>query len=60
MRKTSDEAYKAGYSAGLNGPGTDNCHFSFFATPDLTKSWERGNALGRETRDLVSMMKQSA
>jgi ribosome modulation factor len=35
-------AEKMGYDAGRNGPNTENCHFSLFATPALTAAWERG------------------
>lgn len=41
------EAEKQGYDAGLNGPTTENCHFSLFASPMLTRAWERGNERGK-------------
>lgn len=43
MDTTKEEAYHAGFDAGGNGSNTDNCHFSYFATPELCKEWERGN-----------------
>lgn len=45
-RRTEAEAEIAGYAAGRHGANTVNCHFSNFATPDLTKAWERGNTRG--------------
>jgi hypothetical protein len=35
--------YEAGYDAGKNGPNMENCNFSWFATPEMTREWERGN-----------------
>ena len=46
-RLTKQEAYKAGYDAGRNGPNTDNCNFRFFATEELKNKWESGNRHGR-------------
>lgn len=40
------EAYKAGYDAGRNGPNVDNCNFRFFATEELKNEWETGNRHG--------------
>lgn len=37
-------AYDAGYDCGQNGPNEKNCHFGLFATPQMTKAWERGKA----------------
>ena len=34
----------AGYNAGFIKPNMINCHFRFFATPEQTKEWERGNS----------------
>jgi hypothetical protein len=39
---TLEEAYEAGRDCAANGASTTNCHFSFFATPELTRAWERG------------------
>lgn len=41
-RKTEEEAYEAGRDSALNGPNESNCHFAFFAAPELTAAWERG------------------
>lgn len=46
-RRTEADAEQAGYDAGTNGPNTVNCHFSYFAAPDLTRAWERGHARGK-------------
>lgn len=45
---TSDfkTAYEAGYDAGLNGPNTENCNFSWFCDRGSTKEWERGKKDG--------------
>jgi hypothetical protein len=47
---TEQEAESAGFDAGYNGSNTTNCHFSLFATPAMTKAWERGHARGKEAR----------
>lgn len=44
---TEDEAYEAGKSSVINGANTKNCHFRFFAKPELTRAWERGAADAR-------------
>ena len=54
MRKTEAEAENAGYEAGRYGANTTNCHFSNFATPELTKAWERGNTRGLEAKGNMS------
>lgn len=41
---TEDEAEAAGYDCGLRGVTTENCHFSLFMRPVLTRAWERGQA----------------
>jgi len=43
-KPTASEAEKAGYDCGKNGANTTNCHFRLFASPELTKAWERGKA----------------
>jgi len=43
-KPTISDAERAGYDCGKNGANTTNCHFRLFATPELTKSWERGKA----------------
>lgn len=40
--KSEKEAYDAGRDCAKNGSNTTNCHFSFFATPELMKAWELG------------------
>ncbi len=45
--RTEQEAEAAGRDAAISGPNTANSHFTFFATPALTKAWERGNEGGR-------------
>jgi len=45
-------AYEAGRDAGLNGPNTDNCHFSYFAQPAWTRAWERGKAEGDRLKQM--------
>lgn len=45
---TEIEAERAGYDAAVSGPNTTNCHFTIFASPALTKAWERGNELGKK------------
>lgn len=47
---TKDDARAAGYQCGLNGPDTKNCHFRFFATPELTAMWEEGKRKGEEEK----------
>lgn len=42
--RSEEEAYKAGIDCAMNGSNTTNCHFSFFATPELMRAWERGKA----------------
>lgn len=46
MTTHKDAAYEAGYRCGFDGPNTNNCHFKFFATPELLREWERGKAVG--------------
>lgn len=48
----SGHAYTAGYDFGLNGANTRNCHFKYFATPELTKEWERGKADSEDTPNI--------
>jgi hypothetical protein len=43
---TKDRAYLMGLDCGKNGPNEVNCHFSLFATPELTQEWERGKRNG--------------
>jgi hypothetical protein len=39
---TEQMAYDAGVDCAKNGANTTNCHFTIFATPELTAAWERG------------------
>lgn len=45
---TQDEkaAYAAGLDCARNGANTTNCHFSYFARPELTRAWEKGKKDG--------------
>ena len=45
---TQDEkaARDAGRDCALNGANTTNCHFSYFARPELTRAWEEGKKQG--------------
>lgn len=43
MEEEIKTPYEAGRDAKLNGPNTKNCSFKWFATPEMTKEWERGN-----------------
>ena len=47
IRVTEKQAEQAGREAGYFGPNLTNCHFTYFATPELTKAWERGNEQAR-------------
>ena len=47
---TLTDAYNAGLDCALNGANTTNCHFTLFATKELTKAWERGKAAGEERK----------
>lgn len=52
--KKFDNAYDAGYDAGLNGANTNNSHFSWFATKENLANWQRGNNDGSYKRELDS------
>lgn len=41
-----------GYDAGRNKPNETNCHFSIFATPYMTRAWERGKKRGDFDREV--------
>lgn len=43
-----DEARAAGYRCAIEGANIDNCHFSLFATPELTRAWEEGKRIAEE------------
>ena len=36
-------AYQAGYECIVFGPNTKNCHYTHFASPELTKTWGQGS-----------------
>ncbi len=40
--KSIKEAYDAGYDCGTKGADTVNCHFTFFATKELTEAHSKG------------------
>jgi len=46
----AQDAYHAGYDAGMNGANTTNCHFAIFSTPEKAKEWERGKAAAERIR----------
>jgi hypothetical protein len=41
-KKSLQDAYEAGKDCAINGPTETNCHFSLFASEEMTKEWERG------------------
>lgn len=45
-----ERAYQAGLDCGKNGPNITNCDLALFATPEMTRAWERGKADG-ETKE---------
>ena len=55
-----DAAYKAGYDSAVNGPNQTNCNFRFFATPQLTASWETGRAYGNAGKVPASKATEAA
>lgn len=40
--KDEKTAFVAGYNCSIYGANTKNCHYSLFASPELTKAWESG------------------
>lgn len=54
--RTEREAETAGKASALFGADIANCHFSFFATPALTKAWERGRDIGERERRVRALM----
>ena len=48
--KKERDPYKLGFDCGLNGPNTDNCHFSIFSSPENPKKWEQGKRAGESKR----------
>lgn len=41
---TQAEAYLAGVDCAERGPQPENCHYRYFASPELAREWERGRA----------------
>lgn len=39
---TEAEAFEAGKDSVLNGANSENCHYSFFESPELSEAWECG------------------
>lgn len=50
------EAEAMGYDAGRNMPNMKNCHFSLFASPELTRAWERGKKRGDAEREALESL----
>lgn len=48
-----DRAEAAGFSAGMEGPNTENTHFSFFGTPEETRAWEAGKKRGEASKAML-------
>lgn len=46
-----EDARQKGYQCGRDGPNTTNCHFSIFATREMTTAWEEGNRRGLAERE---------
>ncbi len=45
---TEQQAYEFGRSSVIDGPDETNCHFTVFATPQLTSAWEKGAAEAKQ------------
>lgn len=50
FRADFESPYQAGRDAGINGPNTRNCHFTWFSSKERTAEWERGKAAGDAVR----------
>jgi hypothetical protein len=48
--KTENDAYQAGIDCAINGANTTNCHFTFFATKELSDAHSRGVKQGCKNR----------
>ena len=55
---TTDIAERLGFDCGYNGPDESNCHFTLFATPELTAAWERGKKRGEDKRSDIHEVKR--
>ena len=47
---TEDDAEKAGYDCGKNGPTRANCSWIWFTSPKLLAAWQFGKAKGEMER----------
>lgn len=47
-QQTVDYAEEMGYDSVVNGANTTNCHFSLFASKELTTAWEKGARLAKQ------------
>jgi hypothetical protein len=56
---TKEYAESMGFDAEFNTTNTTNCHFSLFATPELTKAWEAGKRRGAYAKK-KALMKSAA
>lgn len=50
MNRHPSPEWQHGFDAGLNGPNKINCHFSNFATREMTMNWEAGNREGKKVK----------
>ena len=48
---TRKEAYEAGMSCAIEGPSSENCHFSIFENEDLKHAWEEGLSDGESSAE---------
>lgn len=44
------KCYEMGFDAGLNGANEENCHFSLFATREMTDAWTQGTKDGESIK----------
>jgi len=47
-----EKAYNLGWDCQVNGANEENCHFSLFSTPEITKAWEAGKKDAKEANAL--------
>jgi hypothetical protein len=58
MKRTEQEAEESGRASAVFGADLANCHFTLFATKELTRAWERGRSRGeveKRRRNLAEM-----
>jgi hypothetical protein len=48
--KPIDTPYRAGFNAGMHGPTTFNCHYTWFSTAERTAEWGRGKKDGEKAQ----------